>query len=150
MKKFFTMFLSAILSFCMLFVFSGCTPSGEIYLLKEAYNKGVLTIEDVQKVADYWSKGEVAPTALKKSVATEIEKTWLKKKQDEDDWYSRYTAKDVYVSEYFGEYRGAYVVVIEVRGLMHTAEYDPYEINIEGITIGITRKYLDRFVVYKR
>ena len=39
MKKFFTVFLSAILSFCMLFAFSGCTPSGEIYLLKETYEK---------------------------------------------------------------------------------------------------------------
>ena len=124
MKKFFTVFLSAILSFCMLFAFSGCKekPYGKFYTLWQAHKAGYITQEDLINIAYYkhpnleenahfygedFSPIPLAEFSEDLQRKIKLDKVFYENQiAKEKHWRYYMTVEDVYIVGYYGVYNG--------------------------------------------
>ena len=136
MKKFFTVFLSAILSFCMLFAFSGCKekPYGKFYTLEQAYEAGYITQEDLINIAYYrhpnleknahfygedFSPIPLAEFSEDLQRKIKLDKVFYENKQaQEKNWRYYMTVDDVYIAGYYGIYNDCVAVYFGDQGLI--------------------------------
>lgn len=109
MKKVFILCLSAVIAAC---VFCGCNRGvveGEFYTLKEAYEAGLLTREDLQTIALYYNGGEDVPDPIDARVAASIRESAAQRERLVNHTLEA-KARDYEILKFYGEYNGCYAV----------------------------------------
>ena len=119
MKKFSILF-SMLMAFMLPFLFAACTSAPiatmESFTLHEAYEAGLLTVEDLETLSHFPTAtiDETIETAIKASYAAE----------HNQQWDTTYTASDIRLLGYFGEYHGLYA-----------ARLLPYDVDVAAVEI---------------
>lgn len=150
MKKLIKIVLPIVLVIAILLpIFSCLGLTGKFYSLRDAYNNGFITKEELQTIADMHNNGQGRSEvdSLSFTVKKSIESSWargLRKKYDRD-----IKARDVAVGYYYGEYNGYYVCIL-IDGY-HTDEFMDLVLNIDDVKMYFSHiYYIKRLVVYKR
>lgn len=87
-------------------------PKGELLGLKEAYDRGLLTEDDLQEIANYHNDAIAYPESIPDDIAGLIKETYLYQLRNENGAEDA-TVGDIDIKKYYGEYDGAYVVIID-------------------------------------
>ncbi len=132
MKKLLSILLMGITlaGMCML---GGCNKYGRFYNLKEAYENGWLTQEDIKSISYYFDTKTDCPEALDEELLIKIKKEWLKYGDKiTGDPPKKSTIEDIYISRYYGKYNSCVVVMVgNVKDcLWHV--YSPKSIEVGG------------------
>lgn len=116
-KKVICVALVVLIILALSTIISGCgekeneMPAGELLGLKTAYDRGLLTEEDLQEIAHYHNDSIVYPESLPDDIAGLIKETYLYRSCNENG-AKDVTVDDIDIKKYYGEYSGAYVVII--------------------------------------
>lgn len=115
--------LALALAFSYVFALSSCEKSsheqqGTFYSLREAYTKGLLTVENLHVMVDEMANNTLT---IDEEIATLIKKDHYANLQGTESWKERKISyKDIMIINYYGEYNASYVIVIA-----HTNEVYP-------------------------
>ena len=116
-KKIVCVALAVLIILAFSTVISGCgekeneMPAGELLGLKTAYDRGLLTEDDLQEIAHYHNDSIAYPESIPDDIAGLIKKTYLYRLCNENCAEDA-TVDDIDIKKYYGEYSGAYVVII--------------------------------------
>lgn len=152
MKKAITLILSIMMLCCVFAIFAGCSDEEQrpvmqstddnssensiqepIYTLKQAYSNGLLTHEDLQTISDCFYDGIACLESLDEDVVNSIKKVYAERISS-DEYYSKVTADDIIICNYYGIYNGYAIAMVKIS-CAHDASYKPdlpYE--IDGLT----------------
>jgi hypothetical protein len=100
---------------------TGCTPEedeivakGIFYSLKEAYDEGLLTVENLQSIADYHNNGISYPEELDDFVSESVKKAWAESlRTDKTNPRPETTAEEIVITKYYGTYNNCIVVILD-------------------------------------
>lgn len=151
--------ISVLLVIAIVFVSTlvGCNnlePKGKFYSLQQAYDDGLITVEDLQSIACYlcnWIDcSEITPTpknpeTLDEKTVSKIKndsliKLLAEKDKDGRQLYPKATTKDIYV-KYYGTYNDMIAVVVE-NGFVGYAD-----VILEDVIGGVTFIYSGPFPI---
>ena len=110
--------LSLIIIICLL-TFGGCdnhdeTKLGNFYTLQEAYDGGMLTVEDLQIIAESLAKGTSVPEPLSPDIENAIKEAAARNlREEEPDRFPDAKAEDFTITKYYGTYNGCVAFNIE-------------------------------------
>ena len=114
--------LSLIIIICLL-TFGGCdnhneetdkTKLGNFYTLQEAYDGGMLTVEDLQVIAEYLENGMSVPEPLSPDIENAIKELAARNlREKEPDRFPDAKAEDFTITKYYGTYNGYVAFTIE-------------------------------------
>ena len=116
-RKIICVALAILLMLALSTVISGCgeeeneMPAGELLGLKDAYERGLLTEDDLQEIAHYHNEAVSYPENIPDDIAGLIKETYLYRLRKENCTEGA-TIDDIDIKKYYGEYDGAYVVII--------------------------------------
>ena len=111
--------LSLIIIMCLL-TFGGCdnhneetdkTKLGNFYTLQEAYDGGMLTVEDLQVIAEYHEKGVSVPEPLSPDVENAIKEVAARNMREKENIEDA-TADGFWIDRYYGTYNGSVAFMI--------------------------------------
>ena len=116
--------------------FTACAPKkyGEFYSLQEAYDKGLLTREDLLNIAylnnGYTEEGftpsRLNPEKLSEDTENKIKET-IAYELRRSNSHKNATEKDVFIKKYFGTYNGSVAVLYTTKfSWYYDAEYQKY------------------------
>lgn len=112
MKKRFALGLLIISLFITLICFAGCNkPTGKFYSLEESYEKGLITVEQLQEIAEYHNDGKDCPTPLDDKIANAIKETAASDTRKYEKYFE-VKASEFTILHYYGNYNNCYVVMI--------------------------------------
>lgn len=117
-KKVVCVVLAVLLMLALSIAVTGCgekenePPKGELLGLKEAYDRGLLTEDDLQEIANYHNDAIAYPESIPDDIAGLIKETYLYQLRNENGAEDA-TVGDIDIKKYYGEYDGAYVVIID-------------------------------------
>ena len=109
--------LSLIIIMCLL-TFGGCdnhdeTKLGNFYTLQEAYDGGMLTVEDLQVIAEYHEKGVSVSEPLDPNIENAIKEVAARNlREKEPDRFPDATADGFWIYRYYGTYNGCVAFMI--------------------------------------
>lgn len=125
-----------ILTFTVLFCLTACTQEedtpkyieGAFYSLRDAYDNGWITEENLQSIADLYHNKQTAPEIdISEAVSYSIRKTFA------DERNTPLDIDDVYY-EYYGEYNGCFAVNVSTKDMVVTTSIDIETIGNVSIT----------------
>ena len=128
------------------------TPQGNFYTLSEAYEKGLLTIEDLQQIAGYRNKGQNSPETLDEQLANEIKEVRARNiREAPDSYFPNITAENIIIAHFYGTYNGNPVMHLS-NGLQLVPGVDQnISIDIGGVIFRFGhRLYVDGLVIYEK
>ena len=117
-KKVVCVVLAVLLMLALSIAVTGCgekenePPKGELLGLKEAYDRGLLTEDDLQEIANYHNDAIAYPESIPDDIAGLIKETYLYQLRNENGAEDA-TIGDIDIKKYYGKYDGAYVVIID-------------------------------------
>ena len=116
--------LSLMIIMCLL-TFGGCdnhdeTKLGNFYTLQEAYDGGMLTVEDLQVIAEYHEKGVSVPEPLSPDIENAIKEVAARNLREKES-YEDAKAEDFTITKYYGTYNGCVAFKIEDIYFSHPA-----------------------------
>ncbi len=127
-------------------------PQGNFYTLEEAYEKGLLNVEDLQQIAEYRNKGQNAPETLDEQLANEIKEVRARDiREAPDSYFPNITAEKIIISDFYGIYNGNPVIAV-LNGLQFIPGVD-YDISIDigGVIFRFSQWiYVEGLVVYEK
>ena len=127
--------------------FVSCKETGKFYSLRQAYEKGLITHEELEIIADYHNNG-IRLELTDKKIIRKIENLYVKELREEYENLSDITVEDVYIHCFYGVYRNSYVVVLDYGS--GTTEILPADMEIDGVVFHFGQyRYMDRLVVYQ-
>ncbi|MGN1060370.1 MAG: hypothetical protein ACI4QN_01420 [Candidatus Coproplasma sp.] len=107
-----------------LICFAGCNkPTGNFYSLEKSYEKGYITVEQLQEIADYHNDGKDCPTPLDDKIANAIKETAAADTRKFEK-YVEVKTSEFKILHYYGYYGNYYIVMI----------YNPY-INYPDVVV---------------
>ena len=133
--------LSLIIIMCLL-TFGGCdnhdeTKLGNFYTLQEAYDGGMLTVEDLQVIAEYHEKGVSVPEPLSPDIENAIKEVAARNLREKENIEDA-TADGFWIYRYYGTYNEC--VAFMIRGyILYTAE----DLDENEIIAGVRFHYND-------
>lgn len=148
--------LSAVVFACIC-SFCACNESkepekrGEFYTLQEAYDNGILTREDLQTLATAYlceDRSGVQTTeslTLDKETENAIKETKAYDLRHSEDPIKNANTDGINVSAYYGEYSGAYVVIVTCKYYCYVQAW--HTIEIDGISLFVPAS--DALTVWK-
>ena len=96
--------------------------SDRFYTLQEAYDGGMLTVEDLQIIAEYLEKGTSVPEPLSPDIENAIKEVAARDmREKEPDRFSDAKAEDFTITKYYGTYNGCVAFKIEDIYFSHPA-----------------------------
>lgn len=120
----------------LLFSFSGCGGRGTFYALKEAYEKGYVTVEDLECIADYHNGDKECEQTLPDDVENDIKECEAASLKAQGEKLAR--PDGVHIVAYYGEYNGFYAVIIESDWVYYPADVVDYYEDIGGVSFHYT------------
>ena len=140
--------LSLIIIMCLL-TFGGCdnhdeTKLGNFYTLQEAYDGGLLTVEDLQVIAEYHEKGVSVPEPLDPNIENTIKEVAAREMREKENIEDA-TADGFWIDRYYGTYNGS--VAFMIIGYI---AYPAVELDENEIIAGVRFHYTDpnRIIVW--
>lgn len=133
----------AVIAACFLtFALAGCKNSGGMsggcYYLQEAYDGGLLTVENLESIAGYHNGGTGYSEPLDESVAVKIKEIAAKKlRETENNSCPEARAEGFEICAYYGQYNGLYAVRISNEYVLHPADVPNYTVEIGGVEFRI-------------
>ena len=128
------------------------TPQGNFYTLSEAYEKGLLTVEDLQQIAGYRDKGQNSPETLDEQLANEIKEVRARDiREAPDSYFPNITAENIIIENFYGMYNGNPVIYL-ANGLQLVPGWD---MNISRDIGGVIFRfslpiYVEWLVIYEK
>jgi len=133
---------------------TACTPKedeivakGTFYSLQEAYDEGLLTVENLQSIANYHNNGTTCLKALSNSVTEAIkEDTAIEMHYNEPSIETK--ASDFNILKYYGTYNDCVAVIM--NDPYH--DYPAVDLDITGEIAGVQFHYRNqsKIVIWKR
>ncbi len=128
--------------FFVMFGITGCKDTeeyevkGTFYSLQEAYDEGLLTVENLQSIADYLNNGTLPDDVLSLSNERSIKQAYLTKillkvHQNGTPLFPDATISDVILLGYYGTYNGAIAIRISDKYTDYGAV--DIELTVEGV-----------------
>ncbi|MGN0823837.1 MAG: hypothetical protein ACI4MB_02070 [Candidatus Coproplasma sp.] len=112
MKKRSALILLIISLFISLFSLFGCNNiRGQFYSLEKSYENGLITVEQLQEIADYHNDGKESPTPLDDKIANAIKETAAADTRKYEKLVE-VKASEFKILRYYGNYNNCYVVMI--------------------------------------
>lgn len=138
-KKLIVIAVVAIMIFGFL-VLTACTPEKDeivakrtFYSLQDAYDEGLLTVENLQSIADYHNNGISYPEELDDFVSDSIKKARAESlRTDETNPKPKATAEDIVITKYYGTYNNCIVLILDYG--THAEISIPVTDTVGGIT----------------
>ena len=98
------------------------TILGNFYTLQEAYDGGMLTVEDLQVIAEYLEKNVSAPEEINPGILKKIKEVAARNlREKEPDRFPDAKAEDFTITKYYGTYNGCVAFKIEDIYFSHFA-----------------------------
>ena len=153
LKRFGILFAAVLLLVAGLSCFAGCdpAPSGTIYSLREAYENGLLTKEELMSIAYYHNGGRryneaimgedytpipKDPAELSEATSLQIRNTAAWEYQQEGTHAELdVTADGFQVQSYYGTYRGAVAAIIQCLYYEHPAVDRDFSYELDGVIV---------------
>ena len=150
MKRFLSLFLTLVL----LLSFTGCKghdalDRGKLYTLQEAFDNGYITHEDLLVIASYTKNLSACPKIKDTRIEEQIKDAGAKRANALDLYSEEVTGDDMIIAHFFGEYSGAYVVLVYKWNTIYTSE-EWGEIKVDGVSINMLSCLVDYFLVWKQ
>lgn len=123
--------------------------SDRFYTLQEAYDKEMLTVENLQSIAGYHEANTSTSEEINPENANRIKEIAARiMREDESDPVDDAKAEDFSIIRYYGCYNGSVVFMIDDPYHMYPA----VELDINEVIAGISFYYIDpnRILVWKR
>ena len=121
--------VSIIVLVSSVLIFFSCAGTGKFYSLRDAYEAGYLTKEQIQEVANYHNNG-LHNNDMDLTLSSQVKNSWARYLKENSDTFSDIKANDIDFKHY-GTY-GKYSVVMMYYG--HNADqYAPTDVEIDGI-----------------
>ncbi|MGN1104201.1 MAG: hypothetical protein ACI4QI_04920 [Candidatus Coproplasma sp.] len=144
MKKGFAFGLLIISLLITIFCFGGCNKScGKFFSLDEAYEQGLISVEQLQEIADYHNDGKDCPTLLDDKIANAIKETAAADLVAELKYHGNNSeiVKPDYFSilHYYGNYNSCYAVMIYNPFVDYAAVVVDEWVDVGGIQFHLTR-----------
>jgi hypothetical protein len=106
---------------------------GTFYSLQEAYDEGLLTVENLQSIADYHNNDISYPEDLDDFVSESIKKAWAELiRTDETNPIPEATAEE-FVLTYYGTYNNCIVVILDY-GIHIDQVIPPVTVTVGGVS----------------
>ncbi len=155
-KKFYVFLLLGTLIFSLLF--TACnkektpTKQGNVYTLEKAYDKELLTEENLEEMANSQKiSGNQATEILGVDLEREIKQITAKRWSETDEMRPNLTADDMTFLSIWGHYGECYVVMVYPKDLMWTAEDMDVSLTVGNTTFRFSHTvYLEMLVVYEK
>ena len=96
------------------------TILGNFYTLQEAYDGGMLTVEDLQVIAEYLEKNVSAPEEINPGIIKKIKEVAARNLREKEN-YEDAKAEDFTITKYYGTYNGCVAFKIENIHFLHPA-----------------------------
>lgn len=97
------------------FAFSGCDickeDIGKFYTLQEAHDKGLLTIQDLQTIADFLNGGTASPTELSGEIIELIKEAAAIEMSNKETALET-KAEDFNILKYYGSYNDSVAIIL--------------------------------------
>jgi hypothetical protein len=89
-------------------------PKGTFYSLQEAYDDGLLTVENLQSIADYHNNGISYPEELDDFVSESVKMAWAESLRT-NETYPRpeANAEEIVITKYYGTYNNCIVIILD-------------------------------------
>lgn len=98
------------------------TILGNFYTLQEAYDEGMLTVEDLQVIAEYLEKNVSAPEEINPGILKKIKEVAARNlREKEPNRFPDAKAEDFTITKYYGTYNGCVAFKIENIYFSHFA-----------------------------
>lgn len=120
----------------LFFSFSGCGSIGAFYALKDAYDKGYVTVEDLESIAAYHNGDKECEQTLPADVENDIKKCEAASLRSHGEKHAR--PDGVHIVAYYGEYNGFYAVIIESDWVGYPTDVVNYYEDIGGVSFHYT------------
>ena len=144
--KWFSLFMVGIMGVMSCF-FVSCIKTGKFYSIKQAYEKGLITHEELEIIADY-HHDKIRLELTDKKIIRKIENLYVKELREEYENLSNITVEDVYIRRFYGVYRNSYVVLLDYG--LATTEVSPADMEIDGVVFHFGHyRYINSLVVYQ-
>lgn len=112
---------------------------GKFYSLDEAYDKSMITRDDLQTIANYHNNLTNCSEELSNLVETLIKgRAAFDLRNDEKHPVSEASAQGIRIIKYYGEYNGCYAVILENQYVAYPAEEMDEWQEIDGVKIHYT------------
>ena len=145
-KKLFSVFMVGIMVVMSCF-FVSCIETGKFYSLRQAYEKGLITHEELEIIADYHNNDKRLELTDKK-IIKKIKNLYAKELRENDETFSNITSDEIGISSFYGAYGNCYVVILGYGIVLD--EYIPVDMEIDGVIFQFGHPvYRDRLVVYQ-
>ena len=145
-KKFFSICLIAIMVIMSCF-FVSCKETGKFYSLRQAYEKGLITHEELEIIADYHNNG-IRLELTDKKIIRKIKNLYAKELRENDETFSDITSDEIGIRRFYGVYGNCYVVLLDYGS--GTTEILPVDMEIDVVVIHFGHyRYRDRLAVYQ-
>ena len=137
-RKIICVTLAVLLVLALSIVIAGCgekenePPRGELLGLKAAYDRGLLTEDDLQEIAHYHNDAVVYPESIPDDIAGLIKETYIYRLRSQNGAEDA-TVDDIDIKKYYGEYGGAYVVIIDDNFVFDPADVPYHTEEIAGV-----------------
>lgn len=121
---------------------------GKFYTLQEAYDEGLLTVDDLQSIANHFNNGTLPADTLSSAIEAVIKETAAENMRNDDlSPIAGAKANDFLILKYFGTYNGSVAVII--NDPYH--DYPAVELDINETIAGVLFHYTNpnRIVVWK-
>ena len=145
-KKLFSVFMVGIMVVMSCF-FVSCIETGKFYSLRQAYEKGLITHEELEIIADY-HHDKIRLELTDKKIIKKIKNLYAKELRENDETFSNITSDEIGISSFYGAYGNCYVVYLSYGQVI--AEFFPVDMEIDGVIFKFGHPvYRDRLVVYQ-
>ncbi|MBE7088066.1 MAG: hypothetical protein E7370_00875 [Clostridiales bacterium] len=105
--------------------------SGTFYSLEDAYNIGLLKVEDLNNIAYLHSNNIQNSDQLSDDISRSIRYNWAEIYNIENN--ANITLDDIEILKYFGTYNNCAVVMVDYKNIIITAQYIPITLTVGGV-----------------
>lgn len=116
---------------------------GKFYTLLEAYDEGLLTVDDLQKIASHQNDGTIPVDVLSEGLLNTIKESWIEELHAQT--HVEANTGDVIIIKYYGTYSGSVALMLADNFTEYGGDGD--RIEIAGIPFIYSN--LNRIIVYK-
>ena len=126
-------------------------PTGPFYTLEEAYTCGLLTKEDLEKIAAYRDSYTQSTDTLSDELIAEIKEARAKEIREEpDSMFPDLQAEYILLTTFYGFYNNYPVGIVKNGKLVTTSVSRPCTVEIDGVAFHFDhRRYVANLVLYK-
>ncbi len=137
-KRLFSLMVVAVMALGV-FGLAACEPpegemNGQFYTLQEAYNENLLTVEDLQSIANHLNNGTLPADTLGSAIETGIKETAAENMRNDELSPIPEAKADGFTVQYYGTYNGSIAVLLSNAYLNYPAEDLDITIEVAGVS----------------